>query len=212
MNKLVRFVAGGLLLSGGVGIAAAGSRCEEFTGKLILAPTTCAAFQEIKRVERFFEDAVFLFEYDPNAPVCFAGTISGAQLGGKAVSVSSLSALTANRYSTHAPYAAPYPMPYPMPYPAVVPYPLSLLTAATVVTISSDEGHGKGKELGSLFLRDTGVFGYNQNGPYAVEQLIGVGGTKKFAQASASLEIEGYEFGHPVVAPKGAEIKGTICR
>jgi hypothetical protein len=44
----------------------------------------------------------------------------------------------------------------------------------------------KDKELGQIFLRDTAFCAVDG---YAVEQLIGVGGTKKFSKASASMEI-----------------------
>ena len=80
---------------------------------------------------------------------------------------------------------------------------LQVFTAATVVTLSTDKERRKDKELGSVFLRDTGLL--RAADFYAVEQLIGVGGTKKFSNATVSMEITGYEFA-------GALVTGTVCR
>jgi len=202
-------VAGGLLLCGGAGVAMAGSggsRCEAFEGKVTLTPlATCDTFKTVMGKERFFEDATFLFDVAPGIPMlCFSGTIVGAKLGGRDVEASSLSALTANSFCLlDGSCSAPI-------HPAQRP----LLTAATVVTVSADREPRKDKELGQIFLRDTAV---TRPGPeidglppiataFAVEQLIGVGGTKKFSNASVSMEIVGPAFG------SGADVKGTICR
>ncbi|MCP5229989.1 hypothetical protein [Accumulibacter sp.] len=221
MNKLAGLVAGGFLLCGAVGAATAGSRCEQVTGTLKLdMPLTpqdtmqaCADFQATRRLERYFDDTVFVYDlppaYWPSSPICFSGTISGLKLDGKEVQATSLSALTVNRFAGDPSTGTPPP---DIPAPGTG---LSLFTAATVVTLSTEKGHKKDKELGSLFLRDTGLQGIGPFsfppapapalGPYAVEQLIGVGGTKKFSNASVSMEIIGYEFA-------GAPVTGTICR
>ena len=215
MNKLAGLVAGGFLLCGAVGAATAGSRCEQVTGTLKLdMPLTpqdtmqaCADFQATRRLERYFDDTVFVYDlppaYWPSSPICFSGTISGLKLDGKEVQATSLSALTVNGFAGNPSTGTP---------PAKIPPSgtgLSLFTAATVVTLSSDKGHKKDKELGTVFLRDTGLQGFTPQssvlGPYAVEQLIGVGGTRKFSNASVSMEIIGYEFA-------GAPVTGTICR
>jgi len=204
MKKVAALVAGGLLLCGGVGVAAAdsrGSRCEEFSGKLTLTPAvSCDDFKAVRRKEGIFEDARFVYElppqYQPQEPICFSGTISDATLGGHAVEASSLSAFTVNSFNSLLGLSPTVPLPVPV------------FTAATVVTVVADRGEPrKDKELGQIFLRDTGVFlpGTPELGPIAIEQLIGVGGTKKFNKASVSIEIAGYEFA-------GAPVKGTICR
>ena len=194
MKKVAALVAGGLLLCGGVGVAAAdsrGSRCEEFSGKLTLEQGPCDEFKAVMRKERIFEDATFLPAGTP--AICFSGTIADAQLGGRQVEASSLSALTANSFCLLDPPSCA------LPPPAVPPF----FTAATVVTVAADrEEPRKDKELGQIFLRDTAVL---RGDGYAVEQLIGVGGTKKFSKASVSMEIRGYE-------TVGADVSGTICR
>lgn len=210
MNKIAAMVAGGLLLYGAVGVATAGSRCEAFTGTLKLTlnpqPTLgdCRAFDAIKKKERIFEDAVFIYEQFAQqgypvaqglpGQICFSGVISGATLGGHLVEASSLSALTVNNFPSQC---------------GSLPCP-PMFTAATVVTVTADREPRKDKDLGQIFLRDTGVLLPPENalGPFSVEQLIGVGGTKKFAKASVSMEIAGYEFaGTPV-----PNVRGTICR
>ncbi|MER2517452.1 MAG: hypothetical protein ABTR92_13845 [Candidatus Accumulibacter phosphatis] len=210
MKKLAAMVVGGLLLGAGVGVATAGSRCEPFQGTLKLAfnpsPTLgdCQGFDAIKGKERFFEGAVFHYQqlppgYPLAAPLplqmCFSGEISGATLGGRAVEATSVSALTVNSFPLAGATSC-----------GSVPCP-QMLTAATVVTVTATGEPRKDKELGQIFLRDTGVLlpATDQRGPLAIEQLIGVGGTKKFSNASVSMEIVGYEFA-------GAPVKGTICR
>ncbi|WP_374683716.1 hypothetical protein [Accumulibacter sp.] len=212
MKKVAALVAGGLLLCGGVGVAAAdsrGSRCEEFSGKLTLEQGPCDEFKAVMRKERIFEDATFLPAGTP--AICFSGTIADAQLGGRQVEASSLSALTANSLCLLDPDKCPPPPAFPL-----------FITAATVVTVAADREPRKDKELGQIFLRDTGVSGAGDHrGPFSVEQLIGVGGTKKFTNASVSMEIVGFEFdggqgnvvpGDPLNAYNPAQIKGTICR
>ncbi|EXI79371.1 MAG: hypothetical protein AW10_02401 [Candidatus Accumulibacter appositus] len=205
MKKLAALVAGGLLLCGGVGVATAdsrGSRCEEFGGTLKLtALKTCDEFKAVRKKERIFEDALFVYElppqYQPQEAVCFSGEIKDASLGGRPVEASSLSAFTVNSFNTLLDLLPTDPLPAPV------------FTAATVVTVSADREPRKDKQLGQIFLRDTGVFlpaaADDPRGPVAIEQLIGVGGTKKFAKASVSIEIAGHEFA-------GAPLKGTICR
>lgn len=225
MKKLAAMVVGGLLLGAGVGVATAGSRCEPFQGTLKLAfnpsPTLgdCQGFDAIKGKERFFEGAVFHYQqlppgYPLAAPLplqmCFSGEISGATLGGRAVEATSVSALTVNSFPLAGATSC-----------GSVPCP-QMLTAATVVTVTATGEPRKDKELGQIFLRDTGVSGAGDHrGPFSVEQLIGVGGTKKFTNASVSMEIVGFEFdggqgnvvpGDPLNAYNPAQIKGTICR
>lgn len=198
MKHLPCLIASALLTCAGVGIAQAGSHCETFAGKLTLMPlANCDKFQQIKRVERIFEDAVFLYDYEPPEgvdppppPLCFEGMISGS-LGQRQVTATSLSALTVNAFAP----------------PLKVGHAVQLFTAASVVTIT--ETGKKAKELGSIFLRDMGV-NFFPPGEWVVpysssEQLIGVGGTREFARASVSLQIEGNEFA-------GANVFGTVCR
>ena len=194
MKNLAVLVAGGVLVCGGVGVATAdsrASRCEEFSGKLTLDwATSCEEFNTIMRKERIFEDAFFLPSGAP--AICLAGTMTDAMLGGRAVEAKSLSALTANSFAT-----------------VLLPG-QDAFTAATVVTISADREPRLDKELGQIFLRDTGVL---RSDTFAVEQLIGVGGTKKFSKASASMEIVGYEFKTAQdLGLRPAEFNGTICR
>ena len=96
-----------------------------------------------------------------------------------------------------------------------------MFTAATVVTVTANRDPRNDKELGQIFLRDTGVVlpGTPIDGlppfvtSFVVEQLIGVGGTKKFSKASASMEIVGYEFKTAQdLGLRPAEFKGAICR
>ena len=200
MKKVAALVAGGLLLCGGVGVAAAdsrGSRCEEFSGKLTLQQGPCDEFKAVMRKERIFEDATFLPAGTP--AICFSGTIADAQLGGRQVEASSLSALTANSLCLLDPDKCPPPPALPL-----------FITAATVVTVSADRDPRRDKELGQIFLRDTAV---SREDTFTVEQLIGVGGTKKFTNANVSMEIVGYEL--KIAQQNGAppaDIKGTICR
>ena len=205
MKHLPCLIAGALLTCGGMGIAEAGPHCETLEGTLTLAPLpNCDKFRQIKRVERIFEDADFLYDdVPPPSPLlCFEGTIKASLTGGpdglpRPVTATSLSALTANAFK------GPVPDVGQEPDDAV-----QLFTAASVVTISSAEPGKKAKELGSIFLRDMGVSFLTGSGPYSFEQLIGVGGTREFARASVSLQIEGNEF-DPV---KGANVVGTVCR
>jgi hypothetical protein len=203
MKKVAALVAGGLLLCGGVGVATAGSRCEPFQGTLKLdpGPTNCTAFTTIMRKERIFEDA----DFGPSgAPaICFSAVISGT-LGDHEVTGTSLSAVTADSFcrlnvqpGQEEAVCGPGRVP---PDPTFPRFPQ--FTAATVVTITADREARKDKELGQIFLRDTAVL---RGDGYAVEQLIGVGGTKKFSKASVSMEIRGYE-------TVGADVSGTICR
>lgn len=219
MKHLPCLIASALLTCAGVGIAQAGAHCETFIGTLTLEPNPlnpgnplefCDDFQQIKRVERMFEDAVFVFELDPRPPVslayCFKGTISNASLIGpngkpRPVEATSFSALTVNAFDPNGTVPSSHLA--------------QLFTAASVVTISSAAEPGKkAKELGSIFLRDMGVNFLTPvpppDGPVLVpysssEQLIGVGGTREFARASVSLQIEGNEFA-------GANVFGTVCR
>jgi hypothetical protein len=215
MKKLAAMVTGGLLLCGGAGVATAdsgGARCEEFEGTVTLQLSPdCEAFKTIMRKERIFEDATFLPAGTP--AICLSGTIV-AKLGGRDVEASSLSAVTANSLCLLFPAEKCNDL-----HPAKRP----VFTAATVVTVYADREPRKDKELGQIFLRDTGVSGAGDHrGPFSVEQLIGVGGTKKFTNASVSMEIVGFEFaggqgndvvhGDPLNAYNPAQIKGTICR
>jgi len=205
MKKLAAMVAGGLLLCGGAGVATAdssGSRCEQFGGTLTLKPlATCNAFKAVRQKERIFEDALFVYElpplYQPQEPICFSGEITDASLDGRPVEASSLSAFTVNSFKSLLGLAPTEPLPAPV------------FTAATVVTVTANREPRKDKELGQIFLRDTGVFlpaaVGDPRGPVAISQLIGVGGTKKFSNASVSMAIAGHEFA-------GAPVKGTICR
>lgn len=204
MKKVAALVAGGLLLSGGVGAAAADSRCEPFQGTLTLVPvpTNCTAFTTIMRKERIFEDV----DFGPSgAPaVCFSAVISGT-LGDHEVTGTSLSAVTADSFChlNVPPGGEAACGPGRVPPDPNLPFPrFPQFTAATVVTITADREARKDKELGQIFLRDTAVL--REDG-YAVEQLIGVGGTKKFSKARVSMEIRGYE-------TVGADVSGTICR
>jgi len=213
MKHLSCLIAGALLTCGGMGIAEAGPHCETLEGKLTLAPLpNCNKFRQIKRVERIFEDAVFLYDYydydpPPSPPLCFEGTIAASLTGPdgppRPVTATSLSALTANAF-TLGPEVQPGP-----PKVFLLQSRLAeLFTAASVVTISSAEPGKKAKELGSIFLRDMGVSFLTESGPYSYEQLIGVGGTREFARASVSLQIQGNEF-DPV---NGANVSGIVCR
>lgn len=222
MKQLPCLAASTLLACCGAGVAEAGPHCETFAGTLTLTPLdNCTAFQQIKRVERIFEDAVFLFEIPvppgppAHPPYCFDGVIPHATLTDayghvRNVKARSLSALTANAF-TAGPSLVPPPDP---PTTFLASRGAQVFTAASVVTISSNDGK-KEKELGSIFLRDTGVLFAGPPLPlpppyaYAFEQLIGVGGTKEFARASVSLTIEGYEIVPPGYPP--AAVVGTVC-
>lgn len=187
MNRLSGLLAGIFLSWSSVGIAAPAPRCDDFTGTLILTPTTCQAFKDARERENIFRDTVFLFELlDPIPPgICFTGTIDGA-LAGQSVMADSLSAVTLSKFYDPD---------------ATVPPPIFM--AASIVTVSSTKDHGKkDKVLGSIFLRDTGVVDAYFN---ATEQLIGVGGTTKFKNVSVSMEIQGNEIG-------GAPVRGKICQ
>lgn len=206
MKKLAALVAGGLLLCGGVGVATAGSRCELFEGRLTLTPLdNCEDFKAIKKKERIFEDAVFLFDVLPSGTpnICFSGAISGATLGGRPVEAESLSAFTVNNFQELLLLTPESFRPNP---------PVPAFTAATVVKVTADREPRKDKKLGQIFLRDSGVL--LPDTTFAVEQLIGVGGTGKFANATASIDIVGYELeeAQKQLGLPPAEFKGTICR
>jgi hypothetical protein len=196
MKKLAAMVAGGLLLCGGVGVATADSRSlNRFKGTLTLAfnPSRLGGlpgrFKAIRRKERIFEDAVFLPTIATRIPcwlrrpICFSGTITDATLGGRAVEASSLSALTVNSFPlAGAKVAALFPA-------------RRCFTAATVVTVTATESPEKIRNWARYSCVIPASFpATDQRGPLAIEQLIGVGGTKKFSNASVSMEIVGYEF------------------
>ncbi len=189
MNRVPSLVAGVLLTCGGAGIAAAAPQCESFTGTLTLQVGTCADFKAAREKERIFNDTSFWYdvpdfvENNPDVPICFNGSIVGVSLDGQPVDLSSLSALAVNGF-----------------------YPSPIFVAASIVTVKTkDQGKkDKDKELGSIFLRDTGYL-IAPPSFVAAEQLIGVGGTKRFTNASVSMEILGDEVA-------GADVKGTICR
>lgn len=195
MSRLPGLVAGVLLTCGGAGIAAAAPQCENFEGVLQLsylpqdlpAAIKCDTFKAIREKERIFRDTTFLYELgvsdeDPLNPICFMGKIQNATLDGQAVEASSLSAVAASKF-----------LPGQQP---------PIFVAASIVTVKDPDKGKKGKELGTIYLRDTGVVDASFN---AAEQLIGVGGTKGFANSSVSIEILGDEL-------SGASVKGTICR
>jgi len=205
MKTFQFLVAGGLLAFSSVGIAGGGSRCEALTdGLLKIWPlATCDEFKQIKRVERIFEDTDFLYEAYPGAPsLCFEGQLTG-KLGTLPITARALSALTANGFDQTVAAARGS----------------QVITAASVVTVSSAQPGKKVKELGSLFFRDTAVaFVVNPAEPfqpYVYEQLISVSGSKQFAGSSASLQIEGYEFAsppEPATQTPPAKVVGTICQ
>lgn len=110
-------------------------------------------------------------------PSCFQGTVTGT-LDGQQIEGEAYSGLTA--------------------LPDILPDDSMLFTAATVIIVRNSEN----KKIGVLYLRDTGLF--DPLFSTTDEQLVVVGGTKKFKKAKGAFIISGNEF-------LGAPAVGNIC-
>lgn len=202
MHKRALLAIGLCFASVGTTVAAPAADCVNLDGTIQIQPTTCQAFQDRVRREQFFQDTEF-----PFAPgTCFVGTLDGilTKVGGAGKPVvvrgATLSALTAGRIDN--PMASGLLSVNGGPF----------LMAATIIDVEAVSAPGqKGRELGSLFLRDTAILVPTQAPPpqppvLAYEQLIAVGGSKEFTRATASFEVFGPEF-----YPHHGQVRGTIC-
>lgn len=153
--------------------------CSSFQGSLTLTPDPVCEITQLKARSKWFPDVTFLTDLGV-ANSCFVGQVDG-MLGNEVLSGKSISGQTLHAY------------PQNPNDPANI-----LFTAVTVVKTRGAQG----QRTGNIYFRDTGML--NLANGVAHEQLVIIGGTRRFHNARGTLSIAGNEF-------IGAPVSGQIC-
>lgn len=158
-------------------LAATDLECQTFQGTFTLTPDPNCRIVQMPARQKQFPDATFLAEQGV-LDTCFLGKVTGT-LGFDTVTGTAVSGQIAGA----------------LPAPAAN---LMSFAAATVLRLQ-DSGN---RNLGVLYLRDTGMI--NLADYITHEQLVVIGGTRRFAGGRGTLTVSGNEF-------TGAAVSGQLC-
>lgn len=158
-------------------LSVTGLECQTFQGTFTLAPDPNCRIVQMPVRQKQFPDATFLAEQGLPG-TCFLGSVTGT-LGFETVTGTAVSGQIEGA----------------LPAPAAN---LVSFAAATVLRLKDSDN----QDLGVLYLRDTGMM--NMADYITHEQLVMIGGTRRFAGGRGSLTISGNEFA-------GAAVSGQIC-
>ncbi len=177
INKLAPVLLVSLLNLPAAGFASK-LNCSNYQGTLTLTPDPMCEITMLNTRPKWFPDVTFLAELG-HPYSCFVGTIEGT-LGKEVMSGRSMSGQTAHAYPANA-YSEQ-----------------QIFTAVTMVQTRNAQG----MPLGRLYFSDFGLI--NLADGIAHEQLVILGGTRRFRGARGVLTVAGNEF-------IGAPITGQVC-